>query len=124
MDVSLFEYELPPELIAQEPAEPRDASRLLVLDRAAGAWEDRRFTELPELLRAGDCVVANRSRVMPARLLGTAADGGGAAELLLLRPVRDDRGEAVVRPGRRCPVGSRVGLAGCAARAHRVWQVS
>jgi len=120
MDASLFEYELPSELIAQEPAEPRDASRLLVLDRAAGAWEDRRFTELPELLRAGDCVVANRSRVMPARLLGTAVDGGGAVELLLLRPVGDERWEAMVRPGRRCRVGSRVDLAGGAARAHVV----
>ncbi len=120
MDASLFEYELPSELIAQEPAEPRDASRLLVLDRAAGAWEDRRFTELPELLRAGDCVVANRSRVIPARLLGTAVDGGGAVELLLLRPVGDERWEAMVRPGRRCRVGARVDLAGGAARAHVV----
>src|SRR5258707_14060782 len=91
MDVSLFEYELPPELIAQEPAEPRDASRLLVLDRAAGAWEDRRFTELPELLRAGDCVVANRSRVMPARLLGTAGGRGGAGGALRLRSGRGQR---------------------------------
>src|SRR5260370_3521779 len=117
MDVSLCEYELPPELIAQEPGEPREAWGLVVVDRAAEVGEDRRFPELRELLRAGDCVVANRSRVMPARLLGTAVDGGGAVELLLLRPVGDERWEAMVRPGRRCRVGSRVDLAGGAARA-------
>jgi S-adenosylmethionine:tRNA ribosyltransferase-isomerase len=120
MDASLFDYELPPELIAQEPAEPRDASRLLVLDRTVGAWANHGFSELPELLRAGDCLVANRSRVIPARLLGTAVDGGGAVELLLLRPVGDERWEAMVRPGRRCRVGARVDLAGGAARAHVV----
>jgi S-adenosylmethionine:tRNA ribosyltransferase-isomerase len=124
MDVSLFDYELPPELIAQEPAEPRDASRLLVLDRAAGGWEDRGFTELADLLRPGDCLVANRSRVMPARLLGVAEPGGQAAELLLLRPVADKRWEAMVRPGRRCRVGARIALAGGAARAHVVGEGS
>jgi S-adenosylmethionine:tRNA ribosyltransferase-isomerase len=124
MDVSLFDYELPPELIAQEPAEPRDASRLLALDRATGAWADHGFSELPELLRAGDCVVANRSRVIPARLLGAAVEGGGPVELLLLRPVGDGRWEAMVRPGRRCRVGARVDLAGGAARAHVVGEGS
>ena len=120
MDVSLFDYELPPELIAQEPAEPRDASRLMVLDRAAGGWEDRRFSELPEVLRAGDCLVANRSRVMPARLLGVAEPGGQAVELLLIRPVGDERWEAMVRPGRRFRPGARIGLAGGAALAQVV----
>ena len=117
MDVALFDYELPAELIAQEPAEPRDASRLLVLDRGRRAWEDRSFAELPELLRAGDCLVANRSRVIPARLLGTAVEGGRPVELLLLRPVGDGRWESLVQPGRRCRVGARVELAGGAARA-------
>ena len=124
MDVSLFDYQLPSELIAQEPAEPRDASRLLALDRATGAWADHGFSELPELLRAGDCVVANRSRVIPARLLGLAVDGGGPVELLLLRPVGAERWEAMVRPGRRCRVGARVDLAGGAARAHVVGEGS
>ena len=124
MDVSLFDYELPPELIAQEPAEPRDASRLMVLDRAAGGWEDRRFSELPELLRAGDCLVANRSRVMPARLLGVAEPGGQAVELLLIRPVGDERWEAMVRPGRRFRPGARIGLAGGAALAQVVGEGS
>jgi S-adenosylmethionine:tRNA ribosyltransferase-isomerase len=117
MDVGLFDYELPPELIAQEPAEPRDSSRLLVLDRGRGALEDRRFADLPELLRQGDCLVANRSRVIPARLLGVRADGGAPVELLLLRPVGAERWEALVRPGRRCRVGARLELAGGAARA-------
>jgi S-adenosylmethionine:tRNA ribosyltransferase-isomerase len=120
MHASLFDYELPAELIAQEPAEPRDASRLLVLDRATGGWEDRGFAELPELLRPGDCLVANRSRVLPARLLGVAEAGGGPVELLLLRPVGDERWEAMVRPGRRCRVGARLVLAGGAARARVV----
>ena len=124
MDVSLFDYQLPSELIAQEPAEPRDASRLLALDRATGAWADHGFSELPELLHAGDCVVANRSRVIPARLLGVAVDGGGPVELLLLRPVGAERWEAMVRPGRRCRVGARVDLAGGAARAHVVGEGS
>ncbi|HWP74841.1 MAG TPA: tRNA preQ1(34) S-adenosylmethionine ribosyltransferase-isomerase QueA [Methylomirabilota bacterium] len=124
MDTSLFDYELPPELIAQEPAEPRDASRLMVLDRAAGGWEDRRFSELPELLRAGDCLVANRSRVMPARLLGVAEPGGQAVELLLIRPVGDERWEAMVRPGRRFRPGARIGLAGGAALAQVVGEGS
>jgi S-adenosylmethionine:tRNA ribosyltransferase-isomerase len=117
MDVGLFDYELPPELVAQEPAEPRDSSRLLVLDRGRGALEDRRFADLPELLRQGDCLVANRSRVIPARLLGVRADGGAPVELLLLRPVGAERWEALVRPGRRCRVGARLELAGGAARA-------
>jgi S-adenosylmethionine:tRNA ribosyltransferase-isomerase len=124
MDVSLFDYELPSELIAQEPAEPRDASRLLVLDRERGAWQDRGFAELAELLRPGDCLVANRSRVIPARLLGVAEPGGQAVELLLLRPVGDERWEAMVRPGRRCRVGARIALAGGAARVHVVGEGS
>ncbi len=120
MDVALFDYELPPELIAQEPAEPRDSSRLLVLDRASGAREDRRFVDLAELLRAGDCLVANRSRVIPARLFGVVADGGGPVELLLLRPIEADRWEAMVRPARRFRLGARLELAGGAARARVV----
>jgi S-adenosylmethionine:tRNA ribosyltransferase-isomerase len=124
MDVSLFDYELPSELIAQEPAEPRDGSRLLVLDRAAGTWADRGFAELAELLQPGDCLVANRSRVMPARLLGVAEPGGQAVELLLIRPVEGERWEAMVRPGRRFRPGARIGLAGGAALAQVVGEGS
>jgi S-adenosylmethionine:tRNA ribosyltransferase-isomerase len=119
MDVALFDYELPPELIAQEPAEPRDASRLLTLDRATGQMEDRRFSDLERLLRPGDCLVANRSRVIPARMLGVG-EGGRPAELLFLRPVGGARWEAMVRPGRRCRLGARIEVAGGAARARVV----
>ena len=116
MDVALFDYELPPALIAQEPAEPRDASRLLVLDRAGDARADHRFGDLPALLRAGDCLVVNESRVVPARLL--AADAAGRpVELVLVRSLPDGRWEAIVRPGRRCRVGAVLAVAGGAARA-------
>jgi S-adenosylmethionine:tRNA ribosyltransferase-isomerase len=108
MDVALFDYELPPELIAQEPAEPRDASRLLVVDRGQGTWRDRTFRDLPSFLREGDCVVANESRVIPARLLGALEPGGHPVELLMLRPVDGERWDALVRPGRRCRAGARV----------------
>src|SRR5215470_14559007 len=117
MDLSLFDYHLPSELIAQEPAEPRDASRLLVVDRARGTWQDRRFDELPALLRAGDCLVANRSKVIPARLLGEREADGRPVELLMLRPLTETRWTALVRPGRRCRSGTRVRLAAGAARA-------
>ena len=122
MDLSLFEYHLQPELIAQEPAEPRDASRLLVLDRARKSWQDRRFGELPTLLRSGDCLVANETKVIPARLLGTREADGRPVELLMLRPLAGSRWEALVRPGRRCRVGARVQVAAGAARATVVAQ--
>ena len=121
MDVTQFDYELPPELIAQEPAEPRDASRLLALDRATGRMEDRRFSDLERLLGPGDCLVANRSRVIPARMLGVG-EGGRPVQLLFLRPVGGERWMAMARPGRRCRVGARIELAGGAARARVVGQ--
>src|SRR5204863_9718271 len=92
--------DLPPGAVAQEAASPRDASRLMRLSRAGGEPTDHVFRDLPPLLRKGDLLVVNRSRVFPARLLGTRA-GGGKAEVLLLRPRGEDRWEAFVRPGRR-----------------------
>ncbi|MGE5127833.1 MAG: tRNA preQ1(34) S-adenosylmethionine ribosyltransferase-isomerase QueA [Betaproteobacteria bacterium] len=105
-----YDFRLPPELIAQEPLAERDASRLLRLDRATGAVEHRRFRELPELLRPGDLLVLNRSRVFPARLLGRRPNGG-PAEILLVR--RHDVGlwEALVRPGRRLRPGTLITVA-------------
>jgi S-adenosylmethionine:tRNA ribosyltransferase-isomerase len=88
-----LEYELPEELIAQAPAEPRDASRLLVLRRASGALEDRVFAELPRLLRAGDVLVRNDTRVFPARTHFRRASGG-RLEVLFLRPSERGGGEA------------------------------
>ncbi len=86
MRLSDFDFELPPEQIAQAPGERRDASRLLVVDRATGARAHRTFRELPELLRAGDLLVVNDARVVPARLLGQKEGTGGKVELLVVRP--------------------------------------
>jgi len=105
VDLSAFDYELPPELIAQAPAASRDASRLLVIDRARQTFQDDRFADLPGLLRPGDCLVVNDSRVIPARVL--ARDRGGrAVELLFVAPASERRWLALVRPGRRCRVGA------------------
>lgn len=105
-----FDYDLPPELIAQEPVEPRDHARLFVLHRSSGAFEHRRFYELPELLRPGDLLVANDSRVLPARLYAVKPETGGRVELLLLRERTTGVWEALVRPSRRVRPGSRVEL--------------
>lgn len=107
MDIADFDYELPPEAIAQEPLPERDASRLLVLDRQTGRLRHQRFRDLPELLEPGDLLVVNRSRVFPARLLGHRV-GGGEAEILLLRPLGEGCWEALVRPGRRLRPGHQV----------------
>ena len=100
-------YELPERLIAQTPLQRRDASRLLVLDKRTGATDHRHFYELPQFLRPGDCMVLNDSRVIPARLIGTRPSGG-AAEVLLLRQLEDDRWECLVRPGKKLRQGARV----------------
>jgi S-adenosylmethionine:tRNA ribosyltransferase-isomerase len=84
-----FDYELPPEAIAQTPVEPRDASRLLVLERSTLRIEHARFSEIGQWLRADDLLVVNDSRVIPARLRGTRACGG-SAEILVLRPLDGD----------------------------------
>jgi S-adenosylmethionine:tRNA ribosyltransferase-isomerase len=111
LKISAFDYDLPREAIAQEPAEPRDTARLLRLPPDESAPTDHVFRDLPRLLRRGDLLVVNRSRVFPARLLGQRK-GGGAAELLLLRDLGDDRWDAFVRPGRRLRPGSTVTLEG------------
>jgi S-adenosylmethionine:tRNA ribosyltransferase-isomerase len=98
--ISELDYDLPPELVAQEPAPRRDASRLLVYRRSAGTIEHRTFAELPGLLDPDDLVVANTSRVYPARLHARRATGG-AVELLLLEDLADGRWEALARPSRR-----------------------
>ena len=102
-----FDYELPPELIAQTPIEPRDASRLLVLHRETGAIEHAVFAQIGAYLRPGDLLVVNQTRVLRARLRGTLAEGG-AAEALLLRRLDGERWEALVRPGRRLRSGRRL----------------
>ena len=101
-----FDYHLPPELIAQTPVEPRDASRLMVLDRTTGVTQHRQFPDLLECLHPGDLMVFNQSRVIPARLRGRRRDTGGRAELLLLRREKPGVWEALGKPGRRLRPGS------------------
>src|SRR5437899_1622845 len=100
MRLSDFDYELPRERIAQTPIEPRDAARLLVLDRSTDELAHQHVRELPDLLRPGDLLVANRSRVLPARIEGRLR-GGGHAELLLLKRLAPGRWEVLGRPARR-----------------------
>ncbi|MDI6891827.1 MAG: tRNA preQ1(34) S-adenosylmethionine ribosyltransferase-isomerase QueA [Actinomycetota bacterium] len=108
MKVSEFDYHLPEEFIAQRPIEPRDASRLLVIDRLAGCFEHAIFHDLPRYLDPGDCLVVNDTRVLPARLLGCKKETGGKVEILLLRELGDGRWEALVRPGRRLAPGVKI----------------
>jgi len=107
-----FDYYLPEELIAQSPAEPRDSSRLLVLDRSTGKLEHRLFRDLVDYLRPGDLLIANRSRVIPARLKGVKESTGSPVEMLLLRPAPGseavDEWEVLLKPARRLKEGSRI----------------
>lgn len=105
--VEEFDYELPRELIAQAPLEDRAGSRMLVVERAAGRWRDALFREFPLWMGAGDCLVANDSRVIPSRVFGEAA-GRGKVEVLLLEPSEEDSRvwEALVKPARRARRGS------------------
>jgi S-adenosylmethionine:tRNA ribosyltransferase-isomerase len=104
-----FDYDLPERAIAQTPAEPRDASRLLVMERSTGTVEHARFRDIGRWLTPDDLLVVNDSRVIPARLRGTRP-GGGAAEILVLRPLPDapEAWEALVRPSRRLAPGANV----------------
>ena len=126
MHTSDFDYHLPPEQIAQTPAEPRDASRLLVLHRDSGLIEHRIFRDIGAYLRPGDLLVANESRVIPVRLFGEKTATGGRVEALLLRPTADAEGtlaaapppadtallwEALVQPGRSIRPGTRLRFA-------------
>ena len=103
-----FKYELPEELIAQVPAEKRDLSRLMVMDRKTGELEHRHFYDIADYLNEGDVLVLNRSRVIPARLYGKRADTGADIEILLLRKIEADCWEALVKPGKKCKVSTRI----------------
>lgn len=103
-----YDYDLPTGLIAQEPVEPRDSCRLLVVDRASGQIDHRTFTDLPEYLVRGDVLVVNETRVLPARLAGAKDETGGAVEVLLLRERYEDTWECLVKPGRRLKPGARI----------------
>jgi S-adenosylmethionine:tRNA ribosyltransferase-isomerase len=106
-----YDFALPPELIAQRPTERRDESRLLVVHRATGRLEHRRFRDLVEYVAPGDALVLNATRVLRARLLGTRDKSGGAAEIFLLKPLGGDRWEAMVHPGGKLRPGRRVHIA-------------
>jgi S-adenosylmethionine:tRNA ribosyltransferase-isomerase len=115
MRTSDFDYYLPPELIAQTPVEPRDQSRLMVLDRSHGSIEHHKFFEIVDYLRAGDVLVFNDSRVIPARLSGRKVDTGGRVELLLLRRLETAIWEALVKPSKRVNISTRVEITGNSA---------
>ena len=108
MKTSDFYFDLPQELIAQTPLERRDASRMLTLDKKTGETAHRHFYDLPSLLRPGDCLVLNDSRVLPARLIGRREPGGGAAEVVLLIDRGEKVWECLVRPGKKLKPGARL----------------
>ncbi len=103
-----FWYDLPKELIAQEPCQPRDAARLLCLGRQDGSIRHQIFNQLPSLLYPGDLLVVNNSKVLPARLIGHKAETGAVCELLLLREERKDEWECLARPGKKLKPGIQV----------------
>src|SRR6266852_4050173 len=108
MRVSDFDYDLPAELIAQHPLSERDASRMLIVDRATQTWRDSTFASLPDCLSANDVLVLNNTRVFPTRLLGERAPSGGAVELLLLRETEPNVWSALTRPARRLRTGTQI----------------
>lgn len=111
MKTSDFYYDLPQELIAQTPLDRRDGSRLMTLDKRTGETAHRHFYDLPNLLRSGDCLVLNNSRVLPARLIGHRPTGG-ACEVLLLTDKGDNIWECLVRPGRKLREGAEITFGG------------
>jgi S-adenosylmethionine:tRNA ribosyltransferase-isomerase len=124
VNLSEFDYELPPSSIAQRPLDRRDASRMLLLDRATGAWNDGHFRDFPELLRGDELIVLNNARVMPARLFGHRAGIRAQPlghnnparheflkaeiEVLLIRQIEPDTWETLVRPGRKIQTGEKI----------------
>ncbi|HCE75312.1 MAG TPA: tRNA preQ1(34) S-adenosylmethionine ribosyltransferase-isomerase QueA [Dehalococcoidia bacterium] len=112
MKTSDFDYHLPQELIAQSPSEPRDHSRLMILDRSSGEIEHRKFYDLVEYLNDGDVLVFNDSRVIPARMYGLISDTGSKIELLLLTQNQPKIWKALVKPGRRMRKGARFQIDG------------
>ncbi len=112
MDVAEFDYDLPKELIAQDPLQDRSSSRLLILDKETGAIRHGVFTDILDELRPEDCLVINNTRVIPARLLGEREGTGGAVEVLLLHRESGDIWETLVKPGRKARPGQRISFGG------------
>ncbi len=107
MNLKDFYYDLPEELIAQEPLLQRDASRLLVLDKVSGEILHKTFKDVLYYLKKGDCLILNDTRVMPARLFGVKKDTGSSIEFLLLKRIDKDTWEVILRPGKRAKIGTR-----------------
>lgn len=107
MRVEDFDYELPQELIAQEPLSDRSSSRLLTLDKVTGETAHKTFNDITGMLKEGDCLVLNNTRVIPARLIGAKEETGGAIEMLLLKRVNTSDWEVALKPGKRAKVGAR-----------------
>ena len=107
-----FYFDLPPELIAQDPLADRSASRLLVLDKKTGAVAHRKFTDIVEYLNEGDCLVLNNTKVIPARLMGTKAKTGASIEVLLLKRREKDIWETLVKPGKKARAGTVIHFGG------------
>lgn len=107
MKISDFYYDLPKELIAQTPVEPRDSSRLLVLGRKSGEIEHRHFYDIIDYLNEGDLLVVNDSRVLPARIFGIKDETGARVEFLLLKQISGNRWETLCKPGKKARVGAR-----------------
>ena len=108
MQVRDFDFDLPKELIAQDPLEVRSASRLLCIDKKTGETSHHTFTDLPSFLHPGDCLVINDTKVIPARLYGVKPDTGAQIEVLLLKRLSDTEWETLVKPGKKCRPGTRL----------------
>ena len=107
-DVKDFYYDLPQELIAQDPLEDRSSSRLMVLDKITGEVEHRHFKDITEYLRPGDCLVINNTKVIPARLYGVKEGTEAKIEILLLKRKENDIWETLVKPGKKCKIGTKI----------------
>lgn len=118
MNVSDFDYDLPEELIAQDPLEKRSDSRLMVLDKKTGVIEHRSFFEIASFLLPGDCLVLNNTKVIPARLIGEREGTGAKVEILLLKRLSGDRWETIVRPGKKLLPGSSASFGDGRLKAH------
>ncbi|MGP1443582.1 MAG: tRNA preQ1(34) S-adenosylmethionine ribosyltransferase-isomerase QueA [Dialister pneumosintes] len=108
MKLENFNYDLPTNLIAQEPAEPRDSCRLMLVDKKTGEWEHQSFRDILNEIRAGDVLVFNNTKVIPARLYGQRKGTGGKVEMLLLSPKGNDNWEVLVKPGKKALPGTKI----------------
>ena len=106
MDIKEFYYNLPEELIAQDPLLDRSSSRLMVLDKMSGEIKNKKFSDIKSYLKKGDCLVINDTKVIPARLFGSRESTGGKVEILLLKRLQNDIWEVLVKPGKNIKRGN------------------